>query len=125
MATTEEQPITLLTMAGGAVEELFERELERVTIDILDLNTEATAMRTISVQIKIKPDENRNFGVVGVTVDSKIGATKAIGAMFSFGKRGGRAIAVEHNPAQQQLFEPLGPRNVVNIQTGEVKDGGN
>lgn len=123
---SEEQAVTLTTMAGGAVEELFERELERVNNDILDLNTEATAVRSISILVKIKPDENRNFAMVGVSVDSKIGSTKPIGTMFSFGKRGGRAIAVEHNPAQKQMFDQVGPRaTVVNIQTGEMKDGGN
>lgn len=115
-----EQKITLITMAGGAVEELFERELARITTDILDLNTEATAVREISIKIKVKPDENRNFGSVAVIVDSKNGSPKGIGAIFSFGRQGGRAVVAEFEPNQKPLFDQVGPRPVVDLKTGEI-----
>lgn len=116
----DEEKITLQTMASGAVEELFERELDRITADILDLNTEATAVREISIKIKVKPDENRNFGSVAITVDSKIGSTKSVGSVFSFGRKGNRAVAAEFEPSQKPMFSQVGPRPVIDMKTGEV-----
>jgi len=117
-----EQKITLQTMAAGALEELFERELDRISTDILDLNTEATAVREITIKIKVKPDENRNFGSVGITVDSKTGSSKPVGSIFSFGRKGNRAVASEFEPSQKPLFDQTGPRGVIDIATGEIKE---
>lgn len=118
-----ELPVSIGTIAGGAISELFDRELERIVENILDLNTEATAIREIDIKVKIKPDENRNFGAVSVVVTSKTGSPKGVGTMFYFGKRGGHGIAVENDPNQRSLFDQLGPRPVVDFNTGEVKDG--
>ena len=122
MTTSQEEPVTLHTIAGGAAAELFDRELERIVADILDLNTEACAIREIDIKVKIKPDENRNFGAVAITVTSKTGAPKGVGTMLFFGKRNGMPVAVENNPQQPKLFDQLGPRPVVDFETGEVKD---
>jgi len=121
-----EQPVTLYTLAGGALGELFDREMERVSADILDLNTEADAVRTITIKVKIKPDENRSFGAVGMFISSTLGAPKGVASMMYFGRKNGRAVAVENVPAQKELFDPLGPRPVVdfvNRETGEVING--
>ena len=116
-----EDRISLHTMAGGAVEELFGRELDKITADILDLNAEATAVREIVIKIKVKPDENRNFGSVAITVDSKSGSAKAVGSVFSFGRRSNRAVAAEFEPEQKPMFDITGPRPVIDMKTGEIK----
>ena len=118
-----EQPVTLFTLAGGALGELFDREMERVSADILDLNTEADAVRTITIKVKIKPDENRGFGSASMFVSSTLGAPKGVASMMFFGRRDGRAVAVENVPAQKELFDPMGPRPVVDFKTGEVVNG--
>lgn len=114
-----EEKIALHTIAGGALEELFERELDKITADILDLNNEATAVREITIKIKVKPDENRNFGSVAITVDSKTGSAKAVGSVFSFGRQGNRAVAAEFEPSQKPMFDQVGPRPVVNMPKTE------
>ena len=118
-----EQPVTLYTLAGGAAGELFDREIERVTADILDLNTEADAVRTITIKVKIKPDQNRGFGACGIFVSSTLGAPKGVASTMFFGRQGGRAVAVGNVPDQKELFDKLGPRPVVDIKTGEVVNG--
>ena len=117
-----EAPVAIHTIAGGAIVELFDRELERVTNDILDLNAEAEAVRTITIKIKIKPDKERNFGMVEATVDSVMGKAKGVGSMMYFGKKGGRAVAMQ-NENQRELFDQAGPRPVINFNTGEVTNG--
>jgi len=120
-----EQPVTLFTLAEGAAGELFDREMERVCADILDLNTEAEAVRTITIKVKIKPDKDRGFGHVGMFISSTLGAPKSVGSRMYFGRKNGHATAVEDVTDQRELFDPLGPRPVVefNRNTGEVVNG--
>jgi O-glycosyl hydrolase len=124
-----EQPVTLFTLAGGALGELFDREIERVAADIIDLNTEADAARTITIKVKIKPDKDRGFGAVDMFVSSTLGQPKGVASMMYFGRKNGRAVAVENVPAQKELFDSMGPRPVVefkqavNKETGEVING--
>ncbi|MBN1567964.1 MAG: hypothetical protein JXA73_08950 [Acidobacteria bacterium] len=115
-----EQPVTIFTIGNGVLGELFDRELERVVSDILDLNTKADAIRTISIKIAIKPDENRNFGMVGISVSSSLGQPKPVGTQIFFGKKNGKVIAVESIPQQGEMFDKLGPRSIVDFKTGEV-----
>ena len=120
-----EQPVTLFTLANGALGELFDREMERVSADILDLNTEADAVRTITIKVKIKPDKGRGFGYAEMLISSTLGAPKGVSSTMYFGKKNNRATAVETVPDQKELFDPLGPRPVVefNRNTGEVVNG--
>jgi hypothetical protein len=101
--------VTLHNLAGGAAAELFGVELERVVADILDVNTEAEAVREITVKVKIKPDENRNFAQVAVTVASKLGTPRGVGTMIFLGKQAGRPVAIENNPDQRDLFPKQKP----------------
>lgn len=115
-----EQPVTIYTIGNGVLGELFDRELERVVVDILDLNSEAEAKRTITVKVTIAPDKNRGFGIALIEVSSALGKPKPVGATMYFGKKNGKIIAVENTPQQEEMFDKLGPRSVVEFKTGEV-----
>lgn len=52
--------------ANGAFTQQINRELEKVTQNIQDPNTDATAKRRITVVIEFKPNEERNFVTTGV-----------------------------------------------------------
>jgi hypothetical protein len=117
-----EQPVTLYTIGNGVLGELFDRELERVVADILDLNSEAEAKRSISIKVNIAPDANRNFGMVGIEVASTLGKPKPVGTQMFFGRKNGKIIAVENVPQQSELFDKLGPRPVVDFKTGEINE---
>ena len=117
-----EQPVTIYTLGNGVLGELFDRELERVVVDILDLNTDAEAKRTITVKVTIAPDKNRGFGTALIEVSSALGKPKPAGTTMYFGRKNGKIIAVENLPKQSEMFDVLGPRPVVdfNQKTGEV-----
>jgi hypothetical protein len=117
-----EQPVTIFTLGNGVLGELFDRELERVVSDILDLNSEAEAKRTITVKVTIAPDKNRGFGVALIEVSSALGKPKPAGTTMYFGRKNGKIVAVENIPQQGEMFDKLGPRPVVefNQKTGEV-----
>jgi hypothetical protein len=119
-----EQSVTLITIGNGVLIELFDRELERVVADILDLNSEAEAKRTITIKVHILPDKDRGFGSVGLEVASALGKPKPAGSLMYFGRKNGKVIAVENIPQQSEMFDKLGPRPVVefNKQTGEISN---
>ena len=58
--------INMETFANGAFTEQINRELKKVTENIQDPNTDATAKRKITVMIEFKPNEARNFVTTGV-----------------------------------------------------------
>lgn len=118
-----ETPVTIFTIGGGVLAELFDRELERVVTDILDLNSEAKAERSITIKVAIKPDENRNFGQAAIFVGSSLGKPKPAMTQIFFGRKGGKIVAVENNP-QAELFDKTGPRPVVDFDKNKGEANG-
>ncbi len=78
--------INMETFANGAFTEQINRELKKVTENIQDPNTDATAKRKITVMIEFKPNETRNFVTTGV--QAKVTLAPALGAVtaLSMGK---------------------------------------
>ncbi|MEG1638934.1 MAG: hypothetical protein RR274_05275, partial [Erysipelotrichaceae bacterium] len=58
--------INLETFASGAFTKQVNRALEDVTKNIQDPNTDATAVRKVTITISLKPNEQRNFVATGV-----------------------------------------------------------
>lgn len=58
--------------ANGAFTQQINRELEKVTQNIQDPNTDATAKRRITVVIEFKPNEERNFVTTGVQANFEV-----------------------------------------------------
>lgn len=69
------QDVTLINIAQGAAQELFEREKKRVLENIADPYTEAKAPRSISLKVNFKPNAERDYAIVEVTVSSKLAAS--------------------------------------------------
>lgn len=60
----------LETFAQGALSKVFNAALEEVTKNTQDPNTDATKERKITLTIKLKPNDSREF--VETTVESKV-----------------------------------------------------
>ena len=73
------QHINMEEFANGAFTQQINRELENVTRNIQDPNTDATAKRRITVVIEFKPNEARNFVTTGVQAKSTL--APALGAV--------------------------------------------
>lgn len=103
--------IDMEKFANGAFTEQINRELKKVTENIQDPNTDATAKRRITVVIEFKPNEARNFVTTGV--QAKFTLAPALGAVtaLSMGKniRTNEVEAVEIGnqiPGQMSFGEP-------------------
>jgi hypothetical protein len=101
--------VTLETLAGGAAVELFNTELARVLANIADPNTRADAARTLTLEVTIKPTEDRDMGAVSVQALAKLAPIRPATTRIFFGRRQGKLVAVEHDPKQPGLFDSPTP----------------
>lgn len=78
--------INMETFANGAFTEQINRELKKVTENIQDPNTDATAKRKITVMIEFKPNETRNFVTTGVQAKVTLAPAQGAVTALSMGK---------------------------------------
>lgn len=127
----------LETFANGALSEQLNRELESVTRNIQDPNTDAKKVRKITVVMTIKPNDQRNFSTVGIETKSALAPTLGAVTALSMGKdiRTGKVEAVEIGnqiPGQMSMGEvapEVQPQTAeidgqaVDVSTGEIIGG--
>lgn len=105
MQTT--QGITFSTIAGGALEERFQQELEKVIKNMIDPNTNHKTAREITVKIKFNGNEQRNIAGVDYSIASKTAPVKTISTAIMFGEDGtGKVVTAEilnQIPGQQMI----------------------
>ena len=95
---------TLETLVGGAVPELFDRELQRVLANINDPNTKAKAKRTISLKVTIAPYKDRSGADLAVECTSKIAPVDAAEGRIYIADRNGKLSAHTADLDQGQLY---------------------
>lgn len=98
----EHEQVTLATLRGGAAVEMFDAELQRVLVNILDPNT-TLAARAVTLKVTIKPDNKRGIGAVAIEVGAKLAAPMPVVSQFYLGMDRGKAVAFEYNPEQLRL----------------------
>lgn len=98
--------VTLDSLAGGAVVELFEAEQKRVIENIADINTDPAQKRTITITIEYKPQGvKRDNADVKVKCTSKLAGILTVNTKLFMGMSGGKLVAVENDPHQGGLFD--------------------
>ncbi len=109
--------VSLTNIAGGAVVELFDAELEKVLRNVSDPNTPAEAKRVIQIQVRIAPNAKREVGDVTVAVSSKMPSFQQLETVVYFGRHQGRHVAQESNPKQLSFDDQP---TVVGMQGGKL-----
>lgn len=99
------QTVKLETLAGGAVRELFQAELERVLENIADINTDPQVARTITLSVTLKPGPKRESADVKVKCASKLAGIVTVNTQLFMGRHQGKLVAVENDPRQGGLFD--------------------
>jgi len=100
------QGVTLDTIGGGALSELFEAELARILANIADPNTDTGAKRTITLTVSFKPNRDRDVADVQLKYSSKLAGIMTVDTQLFMGRHKGKLIAVESDPRQTDLFDP-------------------
>ena len=100
------EKLSLATICNGTAVERFDYELQKVLENINDPNTEAEAVREITLKIKIKPDEAREMLKTEMSVSSKPAGLSPVTAIGMMGKDiHGKAEAHEYPRPKQQEIE--------------------
>lgn len=100
------KPVSLSTIANGAVVELFDAEMNRVLENIADINTDPEAKRTINIQIEFKPEGvKRDNADVKVKCTSKLAGILTVNTQLFFGLKDKKLVAVENDPRQPGFFD--------------------
>lgn len=97
--------VTLDTIGGGALTELFDAELSRILGNIADPNTDTTSKRIITIQVKFKPNRDRDVADVELSCSSKLAGIMTVNTQLFMGRHQGKLIAVENDPRQSSLFD--------------------
>jgi len=114
--------VSLVTLGGGAAVEKFDFELERVLENIQDINCDATAVREVTVKVKIKPDRNREVGSVSVQATAKLAPELPHETPVYFSNKKGVHVAYQNDPKQTEMFsEKDKPDNVTEIKKEQAK----
>ena len=102
----EREDVTLTNLCGGAVEEVFQRELAAVLANIADVNTRAEGKRKISLEFTFAPFEDRSGAQVTFACNSKTIAVNPVKGTVFLQRKGVVMVAVPHDPKQIRLFDP-------------------
>ena len=100
------QSVTLNTIGGGALAELFARELATVLANIADINTDAKAKRKITLDVIFAPGEKRDTADVSLKCKATLAGINTVKSHLFMGKHNGKLVAVENDPRQGGLFDP-------------------
>lgn len=121
--------------AGGKLSVQLNKDLEKVTENIQDTNTDAQKVRKINVSISLRPNDERNF--VSTTVETKLSLAPELGATtaLSMGRdlRTGEVEAIEifnQIPGQMSVNDVIDqeeeePQKAFDPDTGEIYEPSN
>jgi len=102
----EQKKLSLINLGGGAAVELFDIELRRVILNVLDPNTQLKMTREINLKIQLKPDDDRESVDILVTCSAKNAPPKTFPTKAYIGKDNSGPIAVEvKRPRQTSIFD--------------------
>lgn len=76
--------VDINALSGGALAEKVNIELRKIAENVLDPNTKPDAVRTLTVTIKIKPNETRQIGAADIQVKSSLAPSRGIPTSFVF-----------------------------------------
>lgn len=99
-----ETEISIGTICGGTVPEIFDRELAELLKNVHDPNTVAEKARTLTLKFTFKPSEDRSLTTVDFSCRSALQPVKVVKGQMFLSRHTGvlKAYAVDHR--QVALF---------------------
>lgn len=99
----EMAPLSLVTLEGGAVVEMFDRALEKVAANLADINTGLGA-REIHLVVKAKPSRDRSMVEWSAEVKPpKLAGQDPVGGTALIDQENGRPALLGRKPSQTEI----------------------
>ena len=90
------QKLKLQELAGGALQELFENDLEKVLANLYDKNTSAKKKRKLVMELKMVPtDESREVITVEIDTKTTLAPVEGVTTKIMLDKDGNKLVAAE------------------------------
>lgn len=106
-------PIDIYTVNDGALVDGFGIELQKALENIRDINTPATATRSVTLTLILKPHSDRIVIETEVKCSSKISDIETHKAKIYLGvTESGAPIVFDGDPRQMIMFSPPTPKEV-------------
>ena len=87
--------ITIQTLDSGEAASTLNQALNDLLSNILDPRTEATQKRKVTLEVEVKPNEERNMGSLIYKVKQSFAPTKSEEVSLMIDERGGQPVAFE------------------------------
>lgn len=105
------ETVTIESINEGAIIQGFEIELRRALENIADLNTPATAMRTVRLELILKPHSDRVVIETEFKCGSKLAGIETHKSKIFLGRaEEGGIVAFDADPRQMPLWSPPKPK---------------
>ena len=109
-------PINIGNINDGAMIEGFDLMFRKVLDNIADLNTPATATRSLTLTLTIKPHSDRTTVDTEVACSTKLAAVEVHKSKCFVGKEeGGGMVAFTSDPRQMQLWTAPRPKEAIPV----------
>ena len=108
--------LTLSEMANGAIQEKLDGELEKVFDNIHDLNTKATAKRTLTIKLDLIPDDARQVVSMNSDFTVKLAPVEGVTTTILTGKDISTGLI-----EARELKSGRSGQGYIDIDTGQVK----
>ena len=122
MSQVEEVELTLGTLGGGALEERFAIERDKVLANIRNPNAAAKGRRSVTITVTFDPREDRQFAGVTATVTSKTAPDHPVAAFVLISKRDGVVVGTETRPKKGDPRQTELPENVREMPAQRAKE---
>jgi hypothetical protein len=116
-------PINIGNINEGAIIDAFDINLRKVLDNIADLNTPATATRSLVIRVDFKPHSDRCTVATEVNCTTRLAAIeKHAGKVFVGKTEDGVMVAFDKDPRQMPLWSAPKPKEVPVIQFAAGKE---
>jgi hypothetical protein len=95
--------MSLESVNGGQAVALFNREVKKILTNVADENTEAKAVRSLTLVIKFRPEDDRGGAQVEVTHVTKLAPVKPSRSFAAFSYDGDDITAYQSDISQLKL----------------------
>ncbi|MFH5187145.1 hypothetical protein ACHHV8_33685 [Paenibacillus sp. TAB 01] len=109
--------ISIDQLAGGGASERIQRELNKIAENVLDPNTKPDAVRKLTIEISIKPNDARQLGDAEINVKSSLAPAKGLPSAFVFDYDN------EGNAVMQELRMSKDRNQTAVDDNGDIVDG--
>jgi len=106
----------IMKLADGAIVEKLNRELDKITQNIVDKNTDPKKERKITLTLSFKPNENRDFVITKIQTKTTLATEMGVETQIIVGKDSEGQLHLNEVKQQSMFSNKSAGDKVLNIR---------